>query len=144
MLARGIPFVLLLVSSSAIALDTTQLGQFGSLGLDEMMPLIDKSLQLKREVGDAVAKAKVKADEVGCEGKRFPGQWRNLGGGRTAPYVCKIGDKWLEVRATVRVTGRGGKPFERITPEAMKSATIVTETNPTWKWSDQDPHLPID
>ena len=65
MLARGIPFVLLLVSSSAIALDTTQLGQFGSLGLDEMMPLIDKSLQLKREVGDAVAKAKVKADELG-------------------------------------------------------------------------------
>jgi len=118
MLARGIPFVLLLVSSSAIALDTTQLGQFGSLGLDEMMPLIDKSPQLRREVGDAVTKAKVQADEIGCEGKRFPGQWRNLGGGRTAPYVCKIGDKWLEVRATVRVTGRGGKSFERITPEA--------------------------
>jgi hypothetical protein len=129
MLARGIPFVLLLVSSSAIALDTTQLGQFGSLGLDEMMPLIDKSLQLKREVGDAVAKAKVKADEVGCEGKRFPGQWRNLGGGRTAPYVCKIGDKWLEVRATVRVTGRGGSPIRSPEVEEQRRgltlATIV-------------------
>jgi hypothetical protein len=108
MLARGIPFVLLLVSSSAIALDTTQLGQFGSLGLDEMMPLIDKSLQLKREVGDAVAKAKVKADEVGCEGKRFPGQWRNLGGGRTAPYVCKIGDKWLEAARQFVSPGAAG------------------------------------
>ena len=81
MLARGIPFVLLLVSSSAIALDTTQLGQFGSLGLDEMMPLIHKSLRLERQVGDAVVKAKVKANEVGCEGKRFPGQWLNLAGG---------------------------------------------------------------
>jgi hypothetical protein len=138
MLARGIPLVLLLVSSSAIALDTTQLGQFGSLGLDEMMPLIDKS-QLRREVTDAVAKTKVKADEIRCDGMRFPGQWRNLGGERTAPYVCKIGDKWLEVRATVRVTGRGGKSFERITPEAMKSATTVTETNPTWKWTDREP-----
>jgi hypothetical protein len=144
MLARGIPFVLLLVSSSAMALDTTKLGQFGSLSLDDMMPLIDKSLQIKREVSDAVAKAKVKADEIECVGRRFPGQWRNLAGERTAPYVCKIGDKWLEVRATVRVTGRGGKSFERITPEAMKSATDVTETNPTWKWSDQDPHFPID
>jgi hypothetical protein len=138
MLARGIPLVLLLVSSSAIALDTTQLGQFGSLGLDEMMPLIDKS-QLRREVTDAVAKTKVKADEIRCDGMRFPGQWRNLGGERTTPYVCKIGDEWLEVRATVRVTGRGGKSFERITPEAMKSGTTVTETNPTWKWTDREP-----
>jgi hypothetical protein len=142
MLARGIPFVLLLVSSSAMALDTTKLGQFGSLSLDDMMPLIDKSLQIKREVSDAVAKAKVKADEIECVGRRFPGQWRNLAGERTAPYVCKIGDKWLEVRATVRVTGRGGKSFERITPEAMKGATAVTEADPTWKWSDQDPHPP--
>jgi len=144
MFARGISFVLLLVSSSAMALDTTTLGQFGSLSLDEMVPLIDKSLKLKHEVGDAVAKAKMKADEIGCEGRRFPGQWRNLAGARAAPYVCKIGDMWLEVRATVSVTGRGGKSFERITPEAMKSATTVTETDPTWKWSDQDPHPPID
>jgi hypothetical protein len=103
MFARGIPFVLLLVSSSAMALDTAELGQFGSLSLDEMMPLIDKSLQLKHAVGDAVAKAKMKADEIGCVGRRFPGQWHNLAGERTAPYVCKIGDKWLEVRATVEV-----------------------------------------
>jgi hypothetical protein len=26
----------------------------------------------------------------------------------------------------------------------MKSASTVTETNSTWKWSDQDPHPPID
>jgi hypothetical protein len=64
MFARGIPFVLLLVSSSAMAFDTTKLGQFGSLGLDEMMSLIDKSPQLKREVTDAVAKTKVKGDEI--------------------------------------------------------------------------------
>jgi hypothetical protein len=138
-LARVVPFALLLFASSAMALDTTKLGQFGSLGLDEMTSLIDKSSQLKREVTDAVAKAKVKADEIRCDGMRFPGQWRNLGGERTAPYACKIGDKWLEVRATVRVTGRGGKSFEKITPEAMKSATTVTETNPTWKWTDQEP-----
>jgi hypothetical protein len=86
MFARGIPLVLLLVSSSAMAFDTTKLGQFGSLSLDEMMSLIDKSPQLKREVTDAVAKTKVKADEIGCDGRRFPGQWRNLGGERAAPY----------------------------------------------------------
>jgi hypothetical protein len=139
MFARGAPFLSLLVASSAMAFDSTKLGQGGSLGLDEMMPLIDKSPQLKREVAEAVAKTKLKLDEVRCDGMRFPGPWRNLGGERTAPYVCNIGDKWLEVRATVRVTGRGGKSFETITPDAMKNATTVTETNPTWKWTDQDP-----
>jgi hypothetical protein len=110
MFARRVPFVLLLVSSSAMAFDTTKLGQFGTLGLDEMMSLIDKSPQLKREVTEAVAKTK-KVDEIRCDGMRFPGQWRNLGGERAAPYVCKIGDKWLEVRATVRVTGPAGEVF---------------------------------
>jgi hypothetical protein len=65
MFARSIPFVLLLVSSSAMALDTTELGQFGSLSLDEMMPLIDKSLQLKREVGDAVVKPRRRQMRLG-------------------------------------------------------------------------------
>jgi hypothetical protein len=139
MLARLAPFVLLLSSTSAMALDTTKLGQAGSLGLDEMMPLIGKSPQLKREVTEAVAKTKLKGDEIRCDGMRFPGQWVNLGGERTSPYVCKIGDKWLEVRATVRVTGPRRKSFETITPDAMKKATTVTETNPTWKWTDQDP-----
>jgi hypothetical protein len=142
MFARGVPFVLLLIASSATALDTTKLGQFGSLGLDEMMPLIDKSRQLKREVTEAVAKTNLKADEIRCDGMRFPGQWRNLSGERTSPYVCNIGDKWLEVRATVRVSSRGGKVFETITPEAMKSATTVGEKNPTWKWTDHYPHPP--
>jgi hypothetical protein len=142
MFARRIPFVLLLVSSSAMAFDTTKLGQFGTLGLDEMMSLIDKSRQLKREVIEAVAKTKLKADEIRCDGMRSPGQWRNLGGERAAPYVCKIGDKWLEVRATLRVTGRGGKSFETITPDVMKSATTVSETNPAWRWTDQEPRSP--
>ena len=139
MLARLAPFMVLLLPSSAMALDTTKLGQAGSLGLDEMMPLIKKSPQLKREVAEAVAQTKLKGDEIRCDGMRFPGQWVNLGGERAAPYVCKIGDKWLEVRATVRVTGGRRKTFETITADAMKNATTVSESNPTWKWTDHEP-----
>ena len=32
------------------------------------------------------------------------------------------------------VTGRRGRVFETITPDAMKDATDISETNPTWKW----------
>jgi hypothetical protein len=128
-----------LLSSSALAFDTTKLGQGGSLGLDEMMPLIEKSSALKREVTEAVARSGRKLDDITCDGQRLPGQWRNLGGERVSPYVCKIADKWLEVRATVRVSG-GGRAFETITPEAMRRATTVTETTPTWKWLDHEPN----
>ncbi len=128
-----------LLAGPALAFDTTKLGQGGSLGLDEMMPLIEKSSALKREVTEAVARSGRKLDDIRCDGQRFPGQWRNLGGERVSPYVCKIADKWLEVRATVRLSGRG-KAFEAITPEAMRSATTVTETNPTWKWLDHEPN----
>jgi hypothetical protein len=141
MLGRLAPFAVLIFSSSAMAFDTTKLGQGGSLGLDEMAPLIKKAPQLKREVAEAVANAKQKAEEIRCDGMRFPGQWVNLGGERVAPYVCKIGDKWLEVRTTVRVTGPRRKSFETVTPDAMKNATTVTETNPTWKWTDKDPSV---
>jgi hypothetical protein len=37
------------------------------------------------------------------------------------------------------VTGRRGRLFETITPEAMKNATDISETNPRWKWTEQDP-----
>jgi hypothetical protein len=128
-----------LLSGAVLAFDTTKLGQGGSLGLDEMVPLIEKSAALKREVVEAVARSGRKLDDIRCDGQRFPGQWRNLGGERVSPYVCKIADKWLEVRATVRISGRG-KAFETITPEAMRSATTVTEANPTWRWLDHEPN----
>jgi hypothetical protein len=37
------------------------------------------------------------------------------------------------------VTGRRGRVFETITPDAMKDATDISESNPTWKWAGQDP-----
>jgi hypothetical protein len=70
---------------------------------------------------------------------RFPGQWTHLGGARVSPYSCDFGGKWLKIDTTGRVTDRRGRIFETITPEAMKNATTVSETNPTWKWTSADP-----
>jgi hypothetical protein len=39
----------------------------------------------------------------------------------------------------VRITDRRGRAFETITPEAMKNAATVSETNPTWRWTTEDP-----
>ncbi len=139
MRAVSIASALLLGVLPAMAFDTGKLGQGGSLTLDELTALIGKSAQLKREVNQALADNKKKMDEVICTGMRFPGQWVHLGGLRVSPYTCDFGAKWLQIRAAVRITDRSGRAVETITPQAMKNAADVSETNPTWKWTTEPP-----
>ena len=138
---RAVPIAiaLLLAASPAVAFDTGKLGQGGSLPLDDLMPLVGQSAPLKREVDQALAEAKKKPEDVICSGKRFPREWVHLGGSRVSPYACDFGAKWLQIRATVRITDRGGRAFETITPAAMKNASKVSETAPTWKWTTEEP-----
>lgn len=124
----------------ARAFDTGELGMGGSLLLGDIMPLVEQSPALKREVAAEAAKIGKKPDEIICGGMRFSGQWRHLGGYRAAPYVCGFGDgRFLEIRAAVRLTGASGKVFEKATPGAMKNARRIHETKPTWKWLSEDP-----
>jgi hypothetical protein len=58
---------------------------------------------------------------------------------RAAPYTCEFSGKWLIIEATTRVTDKAGHAYDTITPAAMKKAVKVTETNPTWKWTTEDP-----
>jgi hypothetical protein len=140
MLARAVLFASLLFTSPAIAFDTSQLGQGGSLHLSDLIPLLDKTPKLKSEVGQALAEVKKTHDAVICAGQRFPGQWVELGGKRVSPYNCLFADdKWLQIRASVRITDKNRRAFEKATPTAMKSAVTVSETNLTWKWTAKAP-----
>ena len=60
-------------------------------------------------------------------------------GEHVAPFVCHIGDKWLKIDASVRVTGPKGEVFETETPQAMKRASKIRQTNVAWAWSADDP-----
>ena len=131
--------VTLLAATPALAFDTNKLGQGGSLTLSDIDGLIAQSAALKQEVAAALTAAKMKADDVICSGNRFPSQWVNLGGMRAAPYTCGFSGKWLIIEATTRVTDKAGHAYDTITPAAMKKAVKVTETNPTWKWTTEDP-----
>ena len=122
----------------ALAFDTSKLG-YGSLFVGDFMPLINSSAKLKKEVSDALAAAKKKPDEQLCESPRFPGAWKNLPGEHVAPYVCNIGGKWLQVNATIKVTGPKGEAYETETPAALDRASKISQTNPTWTWTDDDP-----
>jgi hypothetical protein len=128
---------LLLSMSSALAFDTSKLGQWGSLPLDDLTPVIAKSAELQQEINKALSEGNKKQGDVMCVGMRFPGQWKNLGGLRVSPYTCDFGAKWLQIHAAVRITNRRGQAFETITAEAMKNATNVSETNLNWKWTTE-------
>jgi hypothetical protein len=136
---RAVPIALLLGASPAAAFDTSKLGQRGSLLLADIIPIIGKSKELKREVNQALAQSKKKQGDVVCDGMRFPGQWTHLAGKRVSPYNCDFGARWLQIHATVRLTDRNGRIFETITPEAMKNAAKISETNLKWKWETEDP-----
>ena len=126
------------LSLPALAFDMSKLG-YGSLFVGDFMPLINSSPKLKKEVSDALAAAKKKPDEQLCESPRFPGPWKNLHGEHVAPYVCNIGGKWLQVNATLKVTGPNGATYETETPTALERANRISQTNPTWTWTDDDP-----
>jgi len=137
---RFVPLALLFAASSAFAFDTSKVGQWGSMYLDDLAPLVAQSNKLQQEVNQALLDAKKKQEDVLCFGMRFPGSWKNLGGGRVAPYTCDFGGKYLRIDADVRVTARNGRTFDAISDVAMKRATDVSETNLTWKWTtDDDP-----
>jgi hypothetical protein len=85
---RLVPFALLLGTSSALAFDTSKLGQWGSLGLDDLTPVIAKSARLQQEISEVLSEGNKKQEDVTCVGMRFPGQWKHLGGLRVRCYVA--------------------------------------------------------
>ena len=137
-----LPVLLMLAApalSPAYAFDTAKLGQQGSLLPEDKTALFKKSARLDSETAAEMKKLGKTVEDIPCGGMRFPGQWTELGGLRVAPYVCQFGERWLQIRAKVTVTGKGGKVYEQINAEAMRRATDVKETNWSWTWSDKEP-----
>jgi hypothetical protein len=135
---------LLLFAAPAYAFDTAKLVQLGSIAvdMDEIHAVIVQSPELAREIDEALAKINKKPADVMCDGMRFPGSWKELRGMRVSPYRCQFGDKWLKIRTKATVTGKRDKIYETITPDAMRRAENVKETDPTWIWSDTEPPQP--
>ncbi len=138
-MTRAVVVLLALLATPALAFDTSKLGQGGSLTLDTLAPLIDRTPRLKAEVERALAEKQKTMDKTICVGMRFPGAWTELGGARVAPYDCDFAGRWLHIDARVRLTARDGREFKRLSRTAMGEAVKVEETNLRWRWSDKAP-----
>lgn len=140
-LSRALLFAALSsLASPASAFDTRTLGQHGSITLDDLLPQLKSApAALAREIDQALAESNKKAEDVNCEGMRFPGSWEHLGGVRISPYLCEFPGKWLHIRANVRVIGKKGRVFQRVNRDAMRNAEDFQETGFKWSWSAERP-----
>ena len=64
MTIRLVAIALLLGSSAALAFDSTKVGQWGSLYLDDLSPILAKSAQLKQEITAALSEKNKKPEET--------------------------------------------------------------------------------
>ena len=63
MAVRLVALALLLGTTVALAFDSTKIGQWGSLYLDDLSPILAKSAQLKQEVTAALTEKNKKPEE---------------------------------------------------------------------------------
>jgi hypothetical protein len=119
--------------------DSRRLEGTGTLLLGDIMNLVRQSSRLADEVTSALRDVKKQASEIVCIGKRMDGGWQYLAGARVQPYICKIGDRWLELGADPVVRGARGETYVALSEVARKNARSVKESNPRWTWTSEKP-----
>ncbi len=110
----------------------------GTLGLDEIMPLIRQSSKLTREVNAALDSTGQKADQITCVAVRLGRQFEPISAYRVAPFDCRFApNKFLHVEAKNLVRLPNGQiiPLE----ELLKVQPRPTEVVPifhlqSWQW----------
>jgi hypothetical protein len=112
----------------------------GSLGLDEVLRAVRSAPRLVHEIEVELRKRDIKVGQVVCVAARHDSEWTFLGGGRAAPYECRIGDRMLKVNADrvyYDINGkRLGQPGSVPDKVLLTRAKSFQETNMRWTWSD--------
>jgi hypothetical protein len=119
--------------------DTRQIEGGGTLLLKDIMALVRQSPLLASEVAAALKKLGRTPADTPCVGKHLDGRWRHLAGARVEPYVCRIGERWLEIRADLEVRGRRGETYVTASDITRRNARSVRESNPRWTWRTTRP-----
>jgi hypothetical protein len=111
----------------------------GSLGLVEVLEAVKAEPQLVSQIEVELRKRDLKVPGIGCIAARHGNQWRLLGGGRAAPYECRIGDRTLRIdaeRTYFDANGhRLGQPGHVADHVLFNKAKFFRERNFRWTWS---------
>jgi hypothetical protein len=124
---------------AAVAMAAPSAQAQGSMGLDEVLTAVQGAPKLVSEIDVALRRNDLKVREIVCIAARHGNQWKHLGGGRAAPYECRIADRILKVEADRTYFDVNGKKLGllgKATDTILFSrAKAFRETNLRWTWT---------
>jgi hypothetical protein len=110
-----------------------------SLGLTEVLEAVKSEPELVRQIEVELRKRDLKAPGLACTAAQHGSEWRLLGGGRAAPYECRIGERALRidaVRIYFDVNGRKLGQYGQVANDLLfNRARYFREGNFRWTWS---------
>jgi hypothetical protein len=114
----------------------------GTLGLDEIMPLIRQSKKLTGEVNAALQKTGQKADQINCVAVRLGNHFEPLSAYRVAPFDCRFAsNKFLHIEAKNLVRLPNGRTipledFLNLQSKPTKASLVFRLQSWQWKTSE--------
>lgn len=114
----------------------------GTLGLDEIMPLIRQSKKLTQEINTALQNTGQKPDQITCVGVRLGRQFQPLDAYRVAPFDCRFSpNKFLHIEAKnqVRLPSNRIIPLEQLLKVQPRptDASLVFRLQ-SWQWQTSE------
>jgi hypothetical protein len=110
-----------------------------SLGLTEVLEAVKSEPELVRQIEVELRKRDLKAPGLACTAAQHGSEWRLLGGGRAAPYECRIGERALRidaVRIYFDVNGRKLGQYGQVANDLLfNRARYFREGNFRWTLS---------
>lgn len=114
----------------------------GTLGLDEIMPLIRQSKKLSQEVNAALKNTKQKPNQITCVGVRLGRQFQPLDAYRVAPFDCRFAPNQflhIEAKNQVRLPNNRMIPLEellKVQPRPTEAALFFRLQSWQWRTSE--------
>ena len=111
----------------------------GSLPLSEVLEAVRSEPQLVSQIEVELRKRDLKVPGIVCIAARHGNQWRQLGGGRAAPYECRIGDRTVRIDAERIYFDANGRKLGQLgqAPDNVlfNRAKFFREGKFRWTWS---------
>jgi hypothetical protein len=126
------PLIALMSLAAALCGASTSTPAGGSVALSDVLVITKGVPDLEHSVRKAADDADAEIDGIACQATRLGNHYALLGGERTGPYNCPIGDKVLEVESVVEFLDQAGKVIDKSDDDSSRAASVREKD---FKWT---------
>jgi hypothetical protein len=109
------------------------------IGLEEVLEVVKGDPELVRQIDVELRRRDLKARTIVCASAHHGSEWRLLGGGRAAPYACRIGEVLLRIDAQRTYFDASGRKLGQIGQAPgellLSRARYFREGKFQWSWN---------